>query len=74
MVSVSIHEAKTHLSSLIADIERLHETVVICRHGQAVAELIPMPHGTRLCLDPLLKNIQIKTDLTNPTQEEWEHA
>jgi antitoxin (DNA-binding transcriptional repressor) of toxin-antitoxin stability system len=74
MKSVSIHEAKTHLSSLIGDVEHLRETVIICRHGQAVAELIPIPRGNRLKLDPVLKNIQIFDDPTTPTIGEWENA
>jgi antitoxin (DNA-binding transcriptional repressor) of toxin-antitoxin stability system len=74
MIKVSIHEAKTHLSSLIADVEHLRETVFICRHGQAVAELIPIPRGNRTKLDSTLKNILIKDDLTQPTIEEWENA
>jgi len=74
MVTVSIHEAKTHLSSLIANVEQLQETVIICRHGHAVAELRPIAHGNRTQLDSVLKNITIKADLTEPTAEEWENA
>ena len=74
MVSVSIHEAKTHLSSLIADVEHLRETVIICRHGQAVAELVPIARGNRTNLDKNLKNVKIKSDLTLDTTKEWEHA
>jgi antitoxin (DNA-binding transcriptional repressor) of toxin-antitoxin stability system len=74
MRSVSIHEAKTHLSSIIGDVEHLRETVIICRHGQAVAELTPIPRGNRISLDPVLKNIQVKDDLTKPTMGEWENA
>ncbi len=74
MVSVSIHEAKTHLSALIENVEQLRETIIICRHGQAVAELVPIPHGNRTKTDKLLKNIKIKTNPTNPTIGEWENA
>jgi prevent-host-death family protein len=72
MKSVSIHEAKTHLSSIIATVERLQEPVIINRHGHAVAELMPIPHGSRLVSDPELKNIRMKEDPTLPTAEEWE--
>ena len=40
-MSVSIYEAKTHLSQLIADVERTGEEVVIRRHNQPVAKLVP---------------------------------
>jgi prevent-host-death family protein len=38
MRQVNIHEAKTHLSKLIAD----GEEVVIARYGEPVARLIPL--------------------------------
>ena len=40
-MSVSIYEAKTHLSQLIAEVERTGEEVVIRRHNQPVAKLVP---------------------------------
>ncbi len=41
MQQVNIHEAKTHLSKLIAAVER-GEEVVIARDGRAVARLVPV--------------------------------
>jgi prevent-host-death family protein len=39
-VQVNVHEAKSQLSRLLELVEE-GETVVIARHGQPVAELIP---------------------------------
>jgi len=39
-VQVNVHEAKTKLSQLLELVEE-GETVVIARHGEPVAELIP---------------------------------
>jgi prevent-host-death family protein len=39
-VQVNIHEAKSQLSRLLALVEE-GETVVIARHGEPVAELVP---------------------------------
>lgn len=72
MHTVSIHEAKTHLSNLIASVERLGEPVVICRHGYAVAQLVPAPKGRRTATDPTLSKIRILQDPTLPTAGEWE--
>ena len=72
MTSVSIHEAKTHLSALIARIERMGEKVIICRHGRAVAALVPVTQGSRIKVNAKLKKIKIKEDPTVPTQREWE--
>lgn len=71
MISVSIHEAKTQLSALISTIERTKEKVIIMKHNNAVAELIPIPHGNRLIPDNELKEIEILYDPTEPTDEEW---
>lgn len=41
MTQVSVHEAKTHLSRLLHDVER-GEEVIIARNGQPVAKLVPV--------------------------------
>ena len=40
MVSVGVHEAKTHLSKLLVQVEA-GEEVVICRSGKPIARLVP---------------------------------
>ncbi|GIG41698.1 type II toxin-antitoxin system Phd/YefM family antitoxin [Cellulomonas phragmiteti] len=42
MEPVSIYDAKTHLSRLVARAEHGEETV-ITRHGRPVARIVPMP-------------------------------
>jgi len=39
MINVNIHEAKTHLSSLVRAVEERGETVILQRHGKPVAEI-----------------------------------
>ena len=41
MVTVNVHEAKTHLSRLLAEVEA-GEEVVIARNGNPVAKLVPI--------------------------------
>jgi prevent-host-death family protein len=41
MTAVSIYEAKSHLSQLIAQVERTGEEVIIRRHNVPVARLVP---------------------------------
>ena len=74
MVSVSLHQAKTHLSSLVSNVERCGERVIIHKHGRAVAEIIPVAGGSRIKTHPSLKKIKIKEDPTAPTTGEWEHV
>ncbi len=40
-MDVSVYEAKTHLSRLLADVEQGRE-VTITRHGRPVARLVPV--------------------------------
>ncbi|WP_428355339.1 type II toxin-antitoxin system Phd/YefM family antitoxin [Methyloprofundus sp.] len=40
MLQMNIHEAKTHLSQLLEQIEA-GEDVIIARHGKPIARLIP---------------------------------
>jgi len=41
MTQVSVHEAKTHLSRLLKDVER-GEEVIIARNGEPVAQIVPL--------------------------------
>ena len=41
MKIVTIHEAKTKLSALLAEVEKKSENVLICRHGKPIADLVP---------------------------------
>jgi|WetSurMetagenome_2_1015567.scaffolds.fasta_scaffold50511_2 antitoxin (DNA-binding transcriptional repressor) of toxin-antitoxin stability system len=74
MVSVSLHEAKTHLSSLVSVIERNGEKIIICKHGRAVAEIGPVSSGSRLKTDKELKKVRILGDVMEPTTGEWENV
>lgn len=40
-MAVSIYEAKTHLSQLIAEVEATGEEIIIRRHNVPVAKLVP---------------------------------
>jgi len=46
MREIAASEAKTHLPSLLDDVER-GETLVITRHGRAIARLVPEHDGRR---------------------------
>jgi prevent-host-death family protein len=41
MISVNTHEAKTRLSELLVKVETGGKTVLICRNGKPIAELVP---------------------------------
>ena len=43
MREIQASEAKTHLPQLLNDVER-GETIVITRHGRAIARIVPEAH------------------------------
>jgi antitoxin (DNA-binding transcriptional repressor) of toxin-antitoxin stability system len=64
--TVNVHDAKTHFSSLLADIEARGTSFVICRNGHPVAELVPHRPVDRLAPDKKLGKIRIRY---NPVEE-----
>ena len=74
MITVNMHEAKTRLSELVKAVEEKAETVIICRHGQPIAEIrkSPEPPIDRLTPHPELKPTFINYDPTEPlAEDEW---
>lgn len=71
MITVNMHEAKSRLSELVKAVETRHETVVLCRAGEPVAELraVAKRKGSRLRFDPSLKPT-LHYDPTEPLAED----
>ena len=42
MIKLNIHQAKTHLSRYLKDVEA-GETILLCRHNVPIAEIRPLP-------------------------------
>ena len=74
MTSLNIHEAKTTLSRVLAQIERDGSRFTICRNGQPVADLVPHVPSRRSRVDPFLSRVRIHGDIMTPTAiEDWEN-
>jgi len=72
MKIVNIHEAKTKLSALLAEVEETGEKVLICRHGKPVADLMPHRKRSRLEPHPVMSKIRINSDPIEPlAEDEW---
>ena len=75
MKIVNVHEAKTKLSALLAEIERTGEKVLICRNGKPIADLLPHRKRNRLEPHPLMGQIRINYDPAEPlSEDEWPEA
>lgn len=75
MKTVNVHEAKTNFSSLLARVEAGCEAIVICRNGEAVADLVPHKFRNRIQPHPALSRIRIKYNPVEPlSTDEWPEA
>lgn len=72
MRTLNIHEAKTRLSAILADVEKTGEAFLICRNGKPIAELIPHKKRDRLAPHPVMSGIDIRYDPVEPLDpDDW---
>ena len=57
MREIQASEAKTHLPRLLDDVER-GETLVITRHGRAIARIVPEPQQQQNEIDNAIEGIK----------------
>ncbi len=75
MNRVSVHEAKTNLSRLLAKLVQDRHVITICRNGVPVADLVPHRPHKRSRTHPVLRKILIGYDPTETlSAEEWPEA
>jgi prevent-host-death family protein len=68
--TVNVHEAKTHLSRLLAEVERGAE-VTIARAGRPIARLVPAMPPAKRELGLERGQIWISPDFDDPMPEDW---
>ena len=75
MATVNVHEAKTHLSRLLAQVEA-GEEVTIARNGTPVARLVPARESRRPQPDVFKGKFTVPDSFFDPLPEEelkaWE--
>ncbi|MFW5744256.1 MAG: type II toxin-antitoxin system Phd/YefM family antitoxin [Spirochaetota bacterium] len=71
MKTVNTHEAKTHLSRILEEVEH-GEVYIISRNGRPVAELRRREEAPRSVVSPVLSQIGINYDPTEELDDdEW---
>jgi prevent-host-death family protein len=74
---VQASEAKTHFARLLNEVER-GETIVISRHGQAIARIVPEAHVRQQEIDRAIEDLkELRKQTGGVTLEEilaWRHA
>ena len=75
MATVNVHEAKTHLSRLLAQVEA-GEEVTIARNGKPVARLVPCKRRGKRQFGAMKGKIKVDDSFFDPLPEEelrlWE--
>ena len=72
MRRINVHDAKTTLSALLAEIEATGEVVLICRAGKPVAELRRVSTRVSVEPDPALAKLRFLTPADEPlAAEDW---
>jgi len=71
METINVHEAKTHLSRLLARVEA-GEEIVISRHGEPVARLVPVrpPPAPRVS-GTWAGSLETTADFDDELPDEW---
>lgn len=73
--TVSTSALKTHCSSIIDNVRRDREPVLVTKRGRPVAKIIPLQPETSDSLFGFAKgNVTIVGDIIEPIDVEWEAA
>ena len=73
MRTVNIHDAKTGLSRLLAEIEKSGKRIVICRNGEPIADLIPHAAKVSMVYAAMLWTLELlgqRDDVAKPEKDE----
>lgn len=62
MEYVNIHDAKTHLSKYLQRVNQTHETIVICKNGVPMGQLVEYKQNTTRKLGVLRNKIKMSED------------
>jgi prevent-host-death family protein len=68
--TVNVHEAKTHLSRLLLEVERGRE-IVIARAGRPIARLVAAEPVAKRELGQELGQIWLSPDFDEPMPDDW---
>jgi len=72
MKTVNVHDAKTGLSALLAEIEKSGTRIVISRNGKPIEDLVPHRREVSMVADKKLGAIKVKYDPTEEASEtDW---
>lgn len=73
--AVNVHEAKTHFSSILAEVESRLTTYTVMRYGHPVARIVPIERSRKIRpLPGYGAKIAVKGDFFADDSALWENA
>jgi len=72
MKTIPAGQFKTHCLSLLSEVAKTHETLVITKYGKPVARVLPIVGTSESAENPLKNSIIFEKDLIEPIDVVWE--
>lgn len=72
MKTISASNFKTHCLSLLDELAKTHEIIVVTKYGKPVARIIPYSNSDKKDENPLKDSIVFEKDIVNPIDIEWD--
>lgn len=71
MKTVPVGKFKTHCLSLLNEVTKTHESLVITKYGRPVARVVPFSSASNSGENPLKNSIVFEKDLIDPIDVAW---
>lgn len=72
MKTIPAGQFKTHCLSLLREVAKTHEPLVITKYGKPLARVVPFVNPMESGENPLKNSIVFEGDLLSPIDVEWE--
>jgi len=73
MQQMGAGQFKAHCLKLMDQVQQTHEEIVITKHGQPVAKLVPVEDDSQTSIVGFMKDtVQVTGDIVSPIDEVWE--
>ena len=72
MQTIQSGKFKTHCLSLLDEVSKKKNTIIVTKYGKPVAQLIPFSNSNEVIENPLKGSIVFEEDIVEPISEKWE--
>ena len=72
MKTIPVGKFKTHCLSLLKEVTRTHEPLVLTKYGKPVARVVPFSVPSNSGENPLKHSVVFEKDIIAPIDVEWE--